>query len=238
MIKFFRKIRKNMLSERKTVKYLKYAIGEIVLVVIGILIALQINNWNEHRKQNETLHGIYQIIKEDIATDIVEIDDFVDDYEKTRKPAFEAVLNGNLTKEDLQKHPEYLSVLDGFKDFAINQRGFELLKNQSNDMRIGNQNLTSKINLFYNKYLIEINIAAIEIMREFVYNLNEHKKSAWFSSFLLHKETKGVIDFMMNNPLEKNRITSYYMAYKIYVQEIQEFKKNGEEIIKQIDAIN
>ncbi len=227
-----------MLSERKTVKYLKYAIGEIVLVVIGILIALQINNWNEHRKQNETLHGIYQIIKEDIATDIVEIDDFVDDYEKTRKPAFEAVLNGNLTKEDLQKHPEYLSVLDGFKDFAINQRGFELLKNQSNDMRIGNQNLTSKINLFYNKYLIEINIAAIEIMREFVYNLNEHKKSAWFSSFLLHKETKGVIDFMMNNPLEKNRITSYYMAYKIYVQEIQEFKKNGEEIIKQIDAIN
>ena len=227
-----------MLSERKTGKYLKYAIGEIVLVVIGILIALQINNWNEHRKQNETLHGIYQIIKEDIATDIVEIDDFVDDYEKTRKPAFEAVLNGNLTKEDLQKHPEYLSVLDGYKDFAINQRGFELLKNQSNDMRIGNQNLTSKINLFYNKHLIEINIAAIEIMREFVYNLNEHKKSAWFSSFLLHKETKGVIDFMMNNPLEKNRITSYYMAYKIYVKEIQEFKKNGEEIIKQIDAIN
>ncbi|WP_339886722.1 DUF6090 family protein [uncultured Flavobacterium sp.] len=238
MIKFFRKIRKNMLSERKTGKYLKYAIGEIVLVVIGILIALQINNWNEHRKQNETLQGIYQIIKEDIATDIVEIDAFVDDYEKIRKPAFEAVLNGNLTKEDLQKHPEYLSVLDGYKDFAINQRGFELLKNQSNDMRIGNQNLTSKINLFYNKHLIEINIAAIEIMREFVYNLNEHKKSAWFSSFLLHKETKGVIDFMMNNPLEKNRITSYYMAYKIYVQEIQEFKKNGEEIIKQIDAIN
>lgn len=227
-----------MLSERKTGKYLKYAIGEIVLVVIGILIALQINNWNEHRKQNETLQGIYQIIKEDIATDIVEIDAFVDDYEKIRKPAFEAVLNGNLTKEDLQKHPEYLSVLDGYKDFAINQRGFELLKNQSNDMRIGNQNLTSKINLFYNKHLIEINIAAIEIMREFVYNLNEHKKSAWFSSFLLHKETKGVIDFMMNNPLEKNRITSYYMAYKIYVQEIQEFKKNGEEIIKQIDAIN
>ena len=49
MIKFFRKIRQNLLSEGKTGKYFKYAIGEIVLVVIGILIALQINNWNTNR---------------------------------------------------------------------------------------------------------------------------------------------------------------------------------------------
>jgi hypothetical protein len=50
MIKFFKKIRQNLLKENKTGKYLKYAIGEIVLVVIGILIALQINNWNEVNK--------------------------------------------------------------------------------------------------------------------------------------------------------------------------------------------
>ncbi|WP_204346702.1 hypothetical protein [Psychroserpens algicola] len=52
MIKFFRNIRQNLLSEGKTGKYFKYAIGEIILVVIGILIALQINNWNEKRKEN------------------------------------------------------------------------------------------------------------------------------------------------------------------------------------------
>ena len=50
MIKIFRNIRQNLFNEGKTIKYLKYAIGEIVLVVIGILIALQINNWNEQRK--------------------------------------------------------------------------------------------------------------------------------------------------------------------------------------------
>jgi hypothetical protein len=50
MINFFRKIRKNLLMENKTGKYFKYAIGEIILVVIGILIALSINNWNENRK--------------------------------------------------------------------------------------------------------------------------------------------------------------------------------------------
>jgi hypothetical protein len=50
MIQFFRKIRQNLLSKGKTGRYFKYAIGEIVLVVIGILIALQINTWNEGRK--------------------------------------------------------------------------------------------------------------------------------------------------------------------------------------------
>ena len=50
MNKFFRKIRYDLMSENKTAKYFKYAIGEIILVVIGILIALSINNWNEQRK--------------------------------------------------------------------------------------------------------------------------------------------------------------------------------------------
>tara|TARA_R110002073_G_scaffold313380_2_gene485267 strand:+ start:38164 stop:38901 length:738 start_codon:yes stop_codon:yes gene_type:complete len=49
MIKFFRKIRFDLMEKNKTGKYLKYAVGEIVLVVIGILIALSINNWNENR---------------------------------------------------------------------------------------------------------------------------------------------------------------------------------------------
>ncbi|MEH6779908.1 DUF6090 family protein, partial [Maribacter arcticus] len=51
MIKFFRRIRQQLLTENKFSKYLLYAIGEIILVVIGILIALSINNWNENRKQ-------------------------------------------------------------------------------------------------------------------------------------------------------------------------------------------
>ena len=54
MIKFFRKIRQKLLSENKFSKYLIYAIGEIVLVVIGILIALQINNWNNQQRDNQS----------------------------------------------------------------------------------------------------------------------------------------------------------------------------------------
>jgi len=62
MIKFFRNIRQQMLRENKLSKYLLYAIGEIVLVVIGILIALSINNWNENRKlQQEELNLLLEV---------------------------------------------------------------------------------------------------------------------------------------------------------------------------------
>lgn len=54
MIKFFRRIRKKLLSENKLSKYLIYAIGEIILVVVGILIALAVNNWNQEQKDHRS----------------------------------------------------------------------------------------------------------------------------------------------------------------------------------------
>ncbi|MCA0153127.1 DUF6090 family protein [Winogradskyella vincentii] len=69
MIKFFRKIRYDLIEKNKTGKYLNYAIGEIILVVIGILIALQINNWNEERKSNEQIHALLDNLKTSIEED-------------------------------------------------------------------------------------------------------------------------------------------------------------------------
>ena len=63
MIKFFRHIRKSMLMENKTGKYFKYAIGEIVLVVIGILIALQINNWNQQKNNQQKLKLMWMVMR-------------------------------------------------------------------------------------------------------------------------------------------------------------------------------
>lgn len=70
MIKFFRKIRQRLLTENKFSKYLIYAIGEIILVVTGILIALQINNWNEERKQRVEEINILIGLKKDFQSDI------------------------------------------------------------------------------------------------------------------------------------------------------------------------
>jgi hypothetical protein len=71
MIKFFKKIRKHLLTEGKVRTYLLYAMGEIVLVVIGILIALSINNWNEHRKTEANIHHSLRSFRNDLIQDTV-----------------------------------------------------------------------------------------------------------------------------------------------------------------------
>ncbi|MEM9052135.1 MAG: DUF6090 family protein [Bacteroidota bacterium] len=90
MMKFFRRIRQKLLSERKMTKYLIYAIGEIFLVVVGILIALQINNWNEHKKGNRSVQLSTQSLLIDLQKDKVQL------------------------TNDIKEMREDLDILDGF----------------------------------------------------------------------------------------------------------------------------
>jgi hypothetical protein len=79
MIKFFRNIRRDFMESKKTGMYLKYAIGEIVLVVIGILIALSISNWNEQRKFNRLKTVYIERLMADLKQDTTNITILVDD---------------------------------------------------------------------------------------------------------------------------------------------------------------
>jgi len=94
MIKFFRNIRQHMIKENKVSKYLLYAIGEIVLVVIGILIALQVNNWNESRKLKATEREFFQGVKNDLLQDKAYMNLII---EKSNKK----IMAYNMFKEDL-----------------------------------------------------------------------------------------------------------------------------------------
>ncbi len=82
MFKFFRQIRQNLIMQNKTANYIKYAIGEIVLVVIGILIALQINNWNEIRKTNLEEQRALMNIQSDFSKNKVLLVDLIATTEK------------------------------------------------------------------------------------------------------------------------------------------------------------
>lgn len=105
MLKFFRKIRQNLLSEGKTTKYFKYAIGEIVLVVIGILIALQINNWNEENKERLVEKQRYQNILNDLVSDEAHIDQMITDL---------------IQKQDLHYYLYQVSQNNGKPDSTVN----------------------------------------------------------------------------------------------------------------------
>ncbi len=94
------------MEKNKTGKYFKYAIGEIVLVVIGILIALQINNWNETRKDQHELTNILQNIVTDMSLDTLNLKDNLE-YAKEENKRIKTFLNNKdyseFTRDSLQK---------------------------------------------------------------------------------------------------------------------------------------
>ncbi|MCF7560920.1 DUF6090 family protein [Sabulilitoribacter multivorans] len=139
MIKFFRNIRKNLLNEGKTTKYTKYAIGEIILVVIGILIALQINNWNEARKEQNLELALLEEMQENLKADIVDMQDNVGYHENSIESAniILSAFKNNISENDsLYKHfgkvtlaPKFLVTMNAYN--SMNKEGMKLIKNDS-----------------------------------------------------------------------------------------------------------
>ena len=85
MINFFRKIRKKLADDNKPLKYMRYAIGEIVLVVIGILIALSINNWNDVNKEKKIeIEYLGQLVN-DLNVDLITFDTTIGSLNRTQK---------------------------------------------------------------------------------------------------------------------------------------------------------
>ena len=153
MIKFFRKIRQNLLSEGKTGKYLKYAIGEIVLVVIGILIALQINNWNESKKEVKLREKYYQQLLSDfendnnyakerilsLTTEINKIQDYNNIYAKPNlsiTEIFDSILKNNFNSTNLEYKTSTIETLINTGDIKLFNPNLRSLLTQYNKSKI------------------------------------------------------------------------------------------------------
>ena len=126
-MKIFRKIRFNILKNNKSGKYFKYAIGEIILVVIGILIALQINLWNEKRKSQDILTAnLYGVLKE-LKVDVVKINQLLITYKENNENRKAFINEPNYEKLNLG---ELESNLENFsKDLDLQYSYFKKIQN-------------------------------------------------------------------------------------------------------------
>ena len=150
MIKFFRKIRRALLSEGKTAEYLKYAIGEIVLVVIRILIALQINNWNQAKKDDKTLKEYLVKIKSHTLEDLRKLDT-ITMYRTQLADLCKKARVRILDKTEDEDLFLFMSCGVAFADyyFKPNTGGYEALKNSDYFGKINNTSLDSLLTRYH-----------------------------------------------------------------------------------------
>ena len=155
MIKFFRRFRQQLLSENKFSKYLVYAIGEIILVVIGILIALQINNWNEGSKERQQEYKLLKQLKTDLTENETEIKDLIKEI-KVNKWAMDSILK-RLKRSNNPKIGAYITFIHRNSFFNNSNSGYKILGNGMSKL-ISNDSLLNSILQLYEKDFPNIKI--------------------------------------------------------------------------------
>ena len=137
MIKFFRKIRQNLLSEGKTINYLKYAFGEIILVMIGILLALRVNNWNQDRINKKSEYKYLEDIKKEIQSNNYVLQTYI----KNRLPVkIEGLLAAKKYNEENIEIKDTLAFLNLVSKGGMITSGFDILSRNTFDELVSTGN--------------------------------------------------------------------------------------------------
>ena len=154
MLRFFSKMRYKLAAENRVAKYMRYAIGEILLVVIGILIALSINNWNTNKQETRELHGYLKNIKSNLQADLMGIKEM----KAFRDSSISWSINYlNIAKKDIITTEDFNAIAienGGFhvvKDnvFETHNSGFEALKNSGFIGKLNGTELEKMLNEYY-----------------------------------------------------------------------------------------
>ncbi|RNC92090.1 MAG: hypothetical protein ED555_02990 [Allomuricauda sp.] len=240
MIKFFRRIRQKLLSENTFSKYLLYAVGEIILVVIGILIALQINTWNEERKERLREQAILKSLSIDFRTNIDNVDDayntFLEAYEASVKlleivRADDTVDGGEVEQllDEVINKTKSLDIITGSIDEMLNTGSINLIRDIKLKKQLSNwsyyQTDTEDDIVIYRDYLFSFFIPSLtnkallrnmEVPDFFEDNLNLKEISK--SNFNIdYNTTIRTIEF--ENELYNNTLNYMYAinSYKVFV---------------------
>ena len=159
MIKFFRKIRQNLLTKNKFSKYILYAIGEIILVVFGILIALNINNSNQKKINENKITSILKEIQNDLVKDI-ESSKEIFDYQIYTDSIVKLILNDKYTYED------YKTI--NIETIGFNYRDFKTISNGYDNFKRNIDNVPEKYSSIIKdlKYLYETKKTTVDVYNE------------------------------------------------------------------------
>ncbi|MDY7396673.1 DUF6090 family protein [Aureibaculum sp. 2210JD6-5] len=236
MIKFFRKIRQNLLLEGKTGKYFKYAIGEIVLVVIGILIALSINNWNQKQIEKKQIRNIYIRIVQDFNNTALEIQSDIKNMDIIY-PLMQNILNGDVERDSLLSSNDYFRKYHftlGSPDIQINETGIRLLESKIELDYELNTELTEALSMLYSEKLFELEVDA-EFVGDNLERLTNHiVEEGVLVDYLVKNNRTKYVNMIFEDVTYKNYFHIFSLSYEIYKNSLMEFKADGEVLIDRI----
>ena len=239
MIKFFGKMRYSLMEKNKIAKYLKYAIGEILLVVVGILIALQVNSWNENRKAKILEEGILIELRKSMYSDIenqIRPNMFQLEQDLNNIRIIEQVLNSELIYHD-SISPKFRSLMFS-KSFKWEVTAYKILENQGISI-IRNAELKESILKNYNMRYPE----AKDFLQNFSNNLNLFFRPVMRSNFAFEYSENLTTNYiplditeLKSNQEFKNAVNTAFLNFSYNLKAHKQLEKEVLHTISLIDT--
>jgi hypothetical protein len=254
MIKFYRHIRKSLLMENKTSKYFKYAIGEIMLVVLGILIALQINNWNQTRLNKKKEINYVNRLIEDLASDTLMISSQI--IASKERFEFGMLVDSLIRSQDLKNNDEreviYKAQLIGRMWLPqYNPNTYDDLINTGNFSLMSNPILADKVRTHYtslpyswndtfdqrNEELRRIMVELIPLKFHVAVLAPESMTEIQsFETVLSESEAKEIFENMISYPKMEFYVKNVTRGHIFHISLMEDIKKASTELIKDLQS--
>lgn len=223
------------MNKKRLANYVLYAIGEIILVVIGILIAVAINNWNEGRKEDKRLTTYLKDYRNDLLFDTLVVGRNIKLLDEKKK-AFDLVLSDSLNKEVLFANPLTFSLTTTHSPFKLQNKGYNELKNFADRDNNLVDSLVNTIIANHAAYDDLIEQTQSRINNDIDDNLSYLKNNKkWVADLLTGNLTDEVIDYFLSKEYRNRAALHYVLAYGNLYQFLKRYQTYAEDMILQID---
>ncbi|CAN5396884.1 hypothetical protein BH09BAC3_BH09BAC3_38130 [soil metagenome] len=228
----------NIFSKRFS-RYTAYAIGEVILVVIGILIAVRIDNWNEAQKNNADFYDILKTVGRDLKEDIWQYDYLISDLER-KDSILIGVISGQLKEGDYRRNwKELRSLITRSTGFYIHKIGFDALQKNVPQTPVHLKSLTNELSDYY-LYKAEGTNFGFEREDRLVWKTLEdwESKYNWYASVQLDTGiNEERLRYLVNSPEYKNKAATFLINTRNALDVMTKARLNGLNLFKKIRSL-
>ena len=210
MIKFFRKNRQKLLIENKFSKYLIYAIGEIILVVIGILIALSINNWNQNKKSIEKGEILFAQVQKELLLNIKKANVVIEHYRRKDSLLYK-VLTKKVTYEDYKSGIRFFYIIGNYVSVDATDDAFKNLIEFNGSLTPQQDSIVLKLKSLYGTDKINVDVHDKSMLNDAMI-LDRYQKDNmewYYESMTFHKFSDEMIEYHLNDTFFFNEVSAY-----------------------------
>lgn len=233
----FQKLKRSLIQKQDFSTYLKYAAGEIFLIVIGILIAVSINNWNRDRQQENLKTGILKVVANDLQSDTTEAGRIINFYED-RKSIFQRVVNQELTEDEVASCKACRHIITTRRIMSLNTRGFLQLQNFQSSSNLKIDSLTTELINFYTTTTSGVE-SLNELINDDVTSHLQYMRNSfdWYSDYILDQPiNREGLQYFGSAQDYKNRVAYHYViVYENYLPLLNFFKFRASKLLGEID---